>query len=143
ISPINVAAVSPALFSANNSGTGAAAAIVSRLNADGSRSTGYTFQCGAAAGSCVNVPIDVSDPTALVVVSFFGTGIRNATSLLSVGAKINGASLPVQYAGPQSQYPGMDQLNVQIPFTIAGQGERPLQLTVNGVTANSVTINIK
>lgn len=143
VSPIKVAAVAPSLFSANASGTGPAAAVVTRVNADGTRSSSLTFQCGATAGSCVNVPIDVSDPNATVIVSLYGTGIRNAANPLSVGVKINGGSLKLLSSGAQGQYPGLDQVNVQIPFTFAGQGERAVQLTVNGLPANAVTLNIK
>jgi uncharacterized protein (TIGR03437 family) len=148
IGAIRVALTAPSLFSANASGAGPAAAVMTRIDSDGTRSSSVTFQCGSTPGSCVNVPIDVSDPTVTVIVSLYGTGIRNATNLLSVGAKINGGSLKVLSAGAQGQYPGLDQVNVQIPPTFAGQGERAIQLTVNGQvasgsTANPVTINIQ
>jgi len=148
IGPIKVLAVAPALFSANASGAGPAAAVLTRVKADGSQTTSLTFKCGSAAGSCVNIPIDVSDPTDTVIVSLYGTGIRNATGTLVVGVKINGGTLPVLSSGAQGQYPGLDQVNVQIPSRFAGQGERTVQFTVNGnlpsgLTANPVTLNIQ
>jgi uncharacterized protein (TIGR03437 family) len=83
-----------------------------------------------------------------VIVSLYGTGIRNANGPLTVGVKINGGSLPLLSAGAQGQYPGLDQVNVQIPGQFTGQGEKAIQLTVNGQVAsgqmaNAVTLNIQ
>ncbi|HEY4362443.1 MAG TPA: hypothetical protein VGN17_15825 [Bryobacteraceae bacterium] len=148
VGPIKVLAVAPALFSANASGEGPAAAVLTRVKPDGTQTNGLTFKCGSAAGSCVNVPIDVSNPAETVVISLYGTGIRNASGTLVVSVKINGGTLPVLSSGAQGQYPGLDQVNVQVPSKFAGMGEQAIQLTVNGqvaggLTANPVTINLQ
>jgi len=49
----------------------------------------------------------------------------------------------VAYAGPQPQFAGLDQVNLYVPRSLAGAGEVPVILTVDGVTANVVTVNIK
>ena len=54
-----------------------------------------------------------------------------------------GVSLPVLYAGAQGAYPGLDQVNVQIPGSLRGIGEADLILTVDGQAANTVRINIR
>jgi uncharacterized protein (TIGR03437 family) len=41
------------------------------------------------------------------------------------------------------QFDGLDQVNVYVPRSLAGAGEVPVILTVDGITANVVTINIK
>jgi uncharacterized protein (TIGR03437 family) len=87
-------------------------------------------------------------PADQVVVELFGTGIRHVSSLSAVAATINGQSVPVEYAGPQGQFAGLDQVNVQLPHSLAGSGEVTLVLsvldTVSQVTttANAVTLHI-
>ena len=51
--------------------------------------------------------------------------------------------MTVSYAGPQSQYPGMDQVNIPLPKTLAGRGELNIDLAVAGQHANIVTIGVK
>jgi len=47
------------------------------------------------------------------------------------------------YVGAQPQYPGLDQFNLVVPQSLAGSGEVPVVLTVDGQTANVVTINVE
>jgi uncharacterized protein (TIGR03437 family) len=56
---------------------------------------------------------------------------------------IGGTAAQILYIGAQPQYPGLDQLNVVVPASLAGAGEVPVILTAGGQTANSVTINIQ
>ena len=56
---------------------------------------------------------------------------------------IGGVSAPVLHAGPQSDFPGQDQINVQIPARLAGAGVMPVQVTANGIAANPVTLTIQ
>jgi uncharacterized protein (TIGR03437 family) len=49
----------------------------------------------------------------------------------------------VLYAGSQIQYPGLDQINVPVPATLAGSGEVDVSVTVDGRTANTVRIAIR
>ena len=53
-----------------------------------------------------------------------------------VQVTIGGADAPVLYAGPQGAFPGLDQINVQIPPMLAGEGLVLIQVTANGITAN-------
>ena len=98
------------------------------------------FQCGN--NGCVSVPIalGVDQP---VYVSFYGTGIRNRSSLGNVTVTINGVALAAQYAGPAANYAGLDQVNVGLPLTLRGSGEVNVVLTVDGQTSNAVTIDIQ
>lgn len=82
-----------------------------------------------------------SDST--VFVSFYGTGIRNRSSLAGVIVKINGTSLPVLYAGPSPNFSGLDQVNVSLMPALAGAKEANVTMIVDGQTANTVTINIQ
>jgi uncharacterized protein (TIGR03437 family) len=136
-----VGTVAPGLFSANGAGNGVAAALALRQASDGTQTAVPVFQCPN--GACVSAAMDLGASSDLLVVEFYGTGIAGRSSLTNVVASANGIPLQVLYAGTQSQFPGLDQVNVIVPRSLAGAGEVPVILTVDGQTANVVTINIK
>lgn len=136
----NVQKVAPALFTADGSGKGVAAALAIRVGANNIQSAMPIFQCSN--GTCTSVPINLGVDTP-VYLSLFGTGIRNRSSLANVSVTINGVSLPVQYAGPQGFYAGLDQVNIPVFLGLRGAGETDLILTVDGQTANTVRVNIQ
>jgi uncharacterized protein (TIGR03437 family) len=76
-------------------------------------------------------------------VSFYGTGIRNRSSLANAMVTIDGADIPALYAGPAPNYAGLDQVNVGLPLTLRGSGEIQVTLAVDGQTSNVVTINVQ
>jgi uncharacterized protein (TIGR03437 family) len=98
------------------------------------------FQC--AGSSCTSVPIVLGIDTP-VFVSFFGTGIRNRSSLANVTVTINGIGVPVLYAGPAPGFTGLDQVNAALVLSLRGSGESKVVLSVDGQTANTVTINVQ
>jgi uncharacterized protein (TIGR03437 family) len=137
-----VQAVEPGLFSMSGTGSGVAAALAVAVRAGNPQvqSPVPVFQCSAT--GCVSVPIalGVDQP---VYVSFYGTGIRNRSSLGNVTVTINGVALAAQYAGAAANYAGLDQVNVGLPLTLRGSGEVNVVVTVDGQTSNAVTINIQ
>jgi uncharacterized protein (TIGR03437 family) len=135
--------VAPGLFSANADGKGVAAAAAAHIKSDGSQSSEFVFRCGASAGSCTAVPIDLGAATEQVYLSFYGTGIRNRTRLEEVTATIGGEKAEVSYAGPQTAFVGLDQINLKVPRTLAGRGEVAVVVTVSVRAANTVTISIR
>lgn len=134
--------VVPTLFSMNGMGSGVAAATaVSVIAGNAQLQTPVpVFQCNGS--TCVSVPISLGVDTP-VYVSFYGTGIRNRSSLANVTATIHGMSVPVTYAGPAPGYAGLDQVNVSLALSLRGSGEANVVLTVDGQTSNAVTINIQ
>lgn len=136
-----LAAVAPGLFTASGTATGPAAAEVVSVAADGSQTASNAFTCSAA-GSCVTAPISIQ-PGARTFLMLFGTGIRGVSSIAGVTVGIGGVSVPVLSAGAQSQFAGLDQVNVEIPASLAGVGEVPVQLIANGLSANTVFVNIR
>jgi uncharacterized protein (TIGR03437 family) len=131
------------LFSANADGRGAAAAVALKLAASGAQTSQLTFQCGAARGSCVSLPIDLGGETDQVILLLFGTGIRGRSALEQVSATIGGVNAEVLYAGLQGEFEGLDQVNVRVPRTLARRGEVDIGLLVEGRAANIVTVNIQ
>jgi uncharacterized protein (TIGR03437 family) len=90
----------------------------------------------------VSAPIVLSADT-LVYVSFFGTGIRNRSSLANVAVTIDGIGVPVLYAGPAPGFTGLDQVNAGLVLSLRGSGESNVVLTVDGQAANTVTIDVQ
>jgi len=136
-----VEAVAPTLFSMSGDGRGVAAATAIRVQASNSQlqSPIPVFQCSAS--GCASAPIELGVDTP-VYLSLYGTGIRNRSSLSNVKVTVNGISVPIQYAGPQPDFEGLDQLNLALPLALRGSGEVNIVLTVDGQTANVVTINV-
>ena len=98
------------------------------------------FEC--LDSGCVAVPIRLGIDTPIVV-TFYGTGIRNRSSLSNVAVTINGVSVPVQYAGVSPSWPGLDQVNVVLDLSLRGSGESNVVVTVDGQKSNVVTVNVQ
>jgi uncharacterized protein (TIGR03437 family) len=132
---MNIQTVLPQLF-ANPLGI-RPAAIVVRLR-DGVRTeepvAGYVDECGPFLSL---LPIDLGPETDQVFLTLYGTGLRNRSSQANVSLKIGGIDSPVQYAGPQGEYAGMDQVNVRLPRSLVGHGQARVDLTVDGQVANA------
>jgi uncharacterized protein (TIGR03437 family) len=137
--PVVLRPVAPALFSMNGRGTGVAAALAVAVQAANPelQSPVPVFQCGT--GGCVSTPLPVGVDRPIYV-SFYGTGIRNASH---VTVTIGGVDAPVQSAGPAPGFVGLDQVNALLPMTLRGRGESNVVLTVDGETSNTVTIKIQ
>lgn len=137
---VQIASTAPGLFSGDGTGHGAAAAIGVRVVIPAQvQSLVTVFKCDSA-NNCSTVPIDmgVDAPVTLVL---FGTGIRNAAPG-TVKVNIGNLTLDPLYAGPQSTYPGLDQINVGLPISLRGSGEVQVSVTIGNQTSNTVTISI-
>ena len=135
---VQIVSVNPGLFASAGTGEGPAAAAAVRV-APNSTQTAVpvtTFSDDQHR----TVPISVGGGQDPVVVLLFGTGIRGTSS---VQAFINGQSAPVVGFGAQSEFVGLDQVNVQIPDALAGAGVVEVYLVVDGIRTNSVTIEVQ
>jgi uncharacterized protein (TIGR03437 family) len=137
-----VETVAPGLFSANATGTGVAAALAVHVRGDGTQAAEPVFQCGSAAGSCVAAPIDLGAASAQVILSLFGTGMRGVTGQAT--ATVGGVEVGVAGPVPQSEYPGLDQVNLgPLPRSLSGRGEVTVVLNLEGKLTNPVTVSIQ
>jgi uncharacterized protein (TIGR03437 family) len=84
--------------------------------------------------------LDLGGETDLVVLSVFGTGMRGFTGQIT--ATIGGVDAQVLGFAPSGQFEGLDQINLLIPRSLAGQGVVQIQLTVDGLALNPVTVTI-
>jgi uncharacterized protein (TIGR03437 family) len=142
-SSLTIAATSPGVFTANSGGSGVPAALAVRVAADGTQTPVPVFQCGATAETCVPAPVNLGADTDQLIVSLFGTGIRFRSSLEAVQVQVGGERADVLYAGAQGQFIGLDQINLRVPRTLRGRGTVNLVLSVAGVAANTVTLNVQ
>jgi uncharacterized protein (TIGR03437 family) len=135
---VELCSTAPGIFTADSSGSGAPSAVVTRIAADGTRTDRFTFEC-LPSGVCSPAPIRMGSDESFL--TFYGTGIRNRTSLGAVSATIGSTALEVLYAGPQGSFPGLDQVNLRLSAALAGAGPVELALTVDGKPANVVQLN--
>ena len=138
-----ITSVSPGLFSADSSGQGLAAAVVLRVRPDNSQVFEPMVRFDSAQNKFVAIPIDLGAASEQVFLLLFGTGLRNNNALANVKAKIGGGGAEVLYAGAQSGFAGLDQVNLRLSPALRGSGAVPVELTVNGKAANTVIVNIK
>jgi uncharacterized protein (TIGR03437 family) len=75
-----------------------------------------------------------------VYLVLYGTGVRGRPSLGVVRAEVNGAALAVEYAGPQPEFAGLDQVNVRLPDGL--RGELRIAILINGRRSNHVTFRV-
>ena len=85
-------------------------------------------------------PVDLSAQADVVALVFYGTGMRDASD---VRLQIAGQDVPVMYAGASSHYPGLDEVNVQVPRSLAGSGAAEVVLIVDGQMSKPVQIQIQ
>lgn len=141
--PLIVGNVAPALFAANANGRGVAAGVVLRIKADGAQSFEALARFDEVTRSFIPVPIDFGDETDQLVLLLFGTGVRGRSALEAVQVTLGDIALPVQFAGAQGGFTGLDQLNVALPRSLQGRGEVTINCTADGQVANAVTVNFK
>ncbi len=125
---LSIVRAEPGVFTADASGSGLAAAVVTTVKADGSSTARL-----AAEG-----PIDVTAGD--VVLSLYGTGWRAGER---VEAIVGGRTAPVLYSGAQGTFPGLDQMNLLLFPALAGTGGAEVLVTVGGRLANPVWIAIR
>jgi uncharacterized protein (TIGR03437 family) len=143
IGTMKIASVVPALFSADSSGQGLAAAWALRVKPDGS----LIYEPVAAYDPMISkfkaVPIDFGPAGDQMFLVLYGTGIRGRSSLSAVNALIGGESHQVVYAGLQGDWVGLDQVNITLPRSLAGRGEVDVILMVDTRSSNTVRVQFK
>lgn len=134
---VQIEASAPAIFTLNSTGSGDASALATQ--------DGVTFQ---------TPPFDIlvnGKPNILIL---FATGIRGAQAddpndengvAEAVTVTIDGRAARTIFAGAQGSLAGVDQLNVELPASLAGGGPRRVEVSVsvNGAAANRAAIQIK
>lgn len=142
IVPVNIRKAAPALFSANGTGSGVAAATAVQIAIPTQMQYPLpVFVCTPVDG-CQPVTIQLGVDTPIYL-SFFGTGIRGTSSALAVSVQMGNVTVQPSYAGPQPQTPGLDQVNVALPLSLRNAGLINVTVTVDGVTSNPVQVRVQ
>ncbi len=129
---VSVNSVWPALFTLNASGTGTGAAVI------------YGYRGGQLVGiEPVTNPIDLSVQGDTVFLVLYGTGLRGRSDLSRVRITLGGTPLTPAYVGPQGDFVGLDQINLELPSSLAGRGQLDLLMEVDGWVANTIEFTIK
>ncbi|HKE06070.1 MAG TPA: hypothetical protein VKE91_18610 [Blastocatellia bacterium] len=139
---VQIANVSPGLFSANASGQGIAAAVVYRIKANGTWRYEPVAEFNRELNQFVALPIDLGAPDDQVFLILFGSGLRGRSALSAVTATVGGTSSAVSYAGLQG-LAGVDQINLLLPASLAGRHDVDVKINVDGLSANTVKVNVK
>ncbi len=105
-------------------------AQVLTLNNDGTTS----------ARSVSAAPVNVGFSTDSVALKFYAAGVSGASE---VHVLIGGVEVPVVYAAASGYFPGLDEVVVKTPWTLAGRGATDVTLTADGQTAEPVRIQIQ
>jgi uncharacterized protein (TIGR03437 family) len=134
-----IVSVAPAIFTANGNGEGVFAGQIVYVHADTTQTVASSVVWNAAANTYMPNPISFASPTDRVTLVLYATGIRHAAALT---ATVNGVNVQAAFA-PQGEYAGLDQINLQLPRTLAGAGAVNILITADGQPANPVSVAIQ
>jgi uncharacterized protein (TIGR03437 family) len=125
---VTVDNVAPSIFTTNGLGTLAAAGLAS--------ANGTTFNqlLGNPNGTTNAIAANSFVMLAL-------TGVRYASARPTV--TLGGTVITPTFSGPQGTFAGLDQINFQIPASLAGRGEVDLIVTADGKTSNTVKLRVQ
>ena len=124
--------LAPGLFTLNSLGLAAATAV--RVIAMGPI---VVPAVSCTQSGCVPIPIDLS--TGSVYLSLYGTGfslnLDGGPLTLSenpIACMVNATPVAVTYVGAQPEFPGLDQINLQLPPSLAGSAQAQIECTFAG-----------
>ena len=131
---VTVAASAPGIFTVSGNST-VPAAFYLRVTAANQRTSDYVFD--PATLNAIDIPRVAGDQLYLLL---YGTGFRHA---VQVTATANGQAVAVLGAVAQSQYAGLDQVNIgPLPSGLPG-GAVAVRLLTDGGAANTITVRVQ
>jgi uncharacterized protein (TIGR03437 family) len=134
---ITVTALAPALFTLNSSNL--AAAYAQCISSGGTQTVEDPFQ--VVNGAIQAQPLNLN-ACAQTILQLYATGLDTATAA-NVQATIGTTTATVQSAGRGGMWPGLDEVDVVIPSSLAGAGSVPVVITAGGLSSNTVNVTIQ
>ncbi|MDX2150435.1 MAG: FG-GAP-like repeat-containing protein [Bryobacteraceae bacterium] len=135
--PILVEPLAPAIYALNGAGLTAAWAI--RVRRDGTQTYEPVYE--VANGAVVAKPIDFGEAGDQIVLEIYGTGLRSGTG--GVVVRLGGSALTPAYAGRQPDFPGLDQVNVNVPASFRGRGAVSVVFESEGRVSNATSLTFR
>ncbi len=140
---ISITAVSPALFSANGDGKGAALATAIRISVDDSSNSQPAYECREEPESCVPFAVDLGAETDRVNLRLSATGVRSLTDPAAFAVRIGDENAVMVSVQPSDAAGGVDLVTVRLPRSLAGRGELSVVLIAGEVESNAVKVHVK
>src|SRR5581483_11907612 len=134
---VTIVDVEPGLYTLNTAGL--VAAIILYVAPDGTQTYADVYAVDKA-GNIVAAPVNLSSGSTYLLL--YGTGLRHAAAS-QISVSIGGVQTPVLYAGPQGAFIGLDQVNVQLPSSLAGKGDVSIVLTAAGKQTNAAHVTVQ
>ena len=139
---INMQNPSPALFSADGLGSGAAAAVAGPQTHTKTSTYELAFACNTLSTQCATSPITAGTVAAPRVLYLYATGLTASPSPAS--AEIGGQSVQILSIAATS-VPGVDEIVLALPPSLAGKGRVPVRIVAGNANtiSNLVEVEIK
>jgi len=138
MSEVLITNASPGIFTLRGDGTGVPlGSLVAGLD-DGSTVSMQPYECSKTGCAPASVPLPANATDLYVVL--YGTGIRNYRS---ISASLGAFKPEVLYVGAHAQFPGLDQINLHLKAPFALGGTQTLQLQVDGIPSNAVSVEFQ
>ncbi len=146
---VQVSVAAPAMFSATANGSGAPAADLVRLR-NGQQTLEPVAELDASSNEIRPKRIDPGPDGDRLFLQLYLTGLRgvpdpnnDGNARENVRVLLGDTEIVPDYAGRQPSFVGLDQLNVEIPRTLAGRGRINLIVTINGfISSNLAEIDL-
>jgi uncharacterized protein (TIGR03437 family) len=85
-------------------------------------------------------PVELGASSDVVALQFYASGVRDGSE---IHVQIAEHEVPVLYTGPAGRFPGLDEVAVEVPRSLAGSGNVDVVMTVDGHTASPVHVQIQ
>jgi hypothetical protein len=85
-------------------------------------------------------PVDPGASLGKTMLQFYASGVRDASE---VHVQIAGQDVPVLDFGAAGHFPGLDEVTVEVPRSLAGSGDVDVVMTADGQAAAPVRIHIQ
>jgi len=143
---VQIARISPSVFTANADGEGVPAALVVRVQPGNAQTFEPVARFDQTQQRFEPAPLDLGQENEFLVLALFGTGWRQAAvkDLQVLISKDDFTiELPLEYVGPQPTLDGLAQINARLPRALIGKGVCSLVVRSGSRASNPVLLNFK
>jgi uncharacterized protein (TIGR03437 family) len=139
VGSLTIANIGPGIFTADGV---LPVGTLLQYDAQGNLASQTLVQYDTVANKFVPTPIRLGGTGTSTFLVLYGTGFRNSLTAQTT-VTIGSQTVTPAYAGIQPTDAGLDQLNVQIPNSLAGSGDTTVTLNSAGTSSNTVHIAIQ